>query len=439
MRRFVDCHTHLLLGGRTLTQLDLSKVSSRGEFEAAIAAEHARLPKSAWLEAHGWNEGRWGGERPTRDWLLGAGDRPVVAYRMDQHACVVNDAVRSLLRDAIAPAGGEIVLDDRGERTGLMLEQAAWQLVNPLVPAPSVESKRDSLRAACAHAASLGLEAVCSMEYLADAIEVFDPLRAELPIRIAITLLDRGDDFDPSKAFLVRHDDRLWVNGFKSFADGTLGSRTARMLENYSDDPGNRGMLVERALDGTLSEWARAVIDAGLSPSVHAIGDEALRVTLDAIEPVDPQRTTRFEHAQTIHPDDVPRLRGRLVSMQPLHRAFDREPARTRLGAHRMNRFFPFRALLDHGAILGFGSDWPIVDLDPRKGLEQATRPRGASAGGAAAPAADPAPEWCSLTNDEALAAYGTNAPRFLGAPSSMRAASNAGAAPSARAERSSS
>ncbi len=403
MERLVDCHAHLLLGGRTLAQLDLSTADGRPAFEAAIAAEHARLPRGRWLEAHGWDEGRWGGSAPTREWLRAAGDRPVVAWRMDQHACLVNDAVLSLLGDAAAPAGGEIVLDERGERTGLLREQAAWRLVQPLVPAPDAETKRAALRAACRRAAALGLEAVCSMEYLADALEVYEPLRRELPIRVALTLLDRGDDFDPALARRIRADDRLWVNGFKSFADGTLGSRTARMLEPYEDDPGNRGMLLERAADGTLREWARAVIDAGLSPSIHAIGDEALRVALDAVEPVDPQRVTRFEHAQTIHRDDRPRFRDRRVSMQPLHRAFDRAPALTRLGRHRMDRFFPFRDLLNHGAILGFGSDWPIVDLDPAKGIAEATAPQG-----------DPAGD--RLTHAEALAAYTTNARAFLGA-----------------------
>jgi len=408
MQSLIDCHTHLLLGGRTLTQVDLSRIESREAFEAAISEAHARLPRNHWLEAFGWDQERWGGALPTREWLRAAGDRPTVAYRMDQHACVVNDAVLALLRSEPCPAGGEIVFDERGEPTGLMREQAAWQLVNPRVPAPSVEQRQAFLRAACAHAASLGLGAVCSMESLDDVQQVYEPLRGELPIRVAVTLLDRGADFDPSLAFRIRHDERLWINGFKTFADGTLGSRTARMLEPYDDAPGHRGLLMERALDGSLRDWACAVIDAGLSPAIHAIGDEALRVALDAIEPVDRRRVTRFEHAQTVHPDDIPRLGGRLVSMQPLHRAYDREPARACLGERRMNRVFPFRALLDHGAILGFGSDWPIVDLDPAKGIAEATGERERER---------------TISRDEAIAAYATNAARFLGAPRCATAA----------------
>lgn len=455
MGRFIDCHAHLLLGGRTLTQLDLSGVSSREEFEAAIRAEHERLPAGQWLEAFGWDQGRWGGEMPSRQWLQAAGDRPVVAYRMDQHACVVNDAVLSMIGSRESPEGGEMAVDEHGESNGLMLEQAAWSLVNPLVPAPSVERRREMLRAACRLAASLGLGAVGTMEYYRDVVEVYEPLRAELPVRVAVTLLDRGDDFDPALAFRVRHDERLWINGFKSFADGTLGNRTARMLEPYEDSATkaggtattgrlesaggdrNRGVLMERALDGSLRDWAREVLQAGLSPSIHAIGDEALRVALDAVDPVDPHRRTRFEHCQTVHPDDIPRFRGRLVSMQPLHRAFDREPALRALGAWRMERFFPFRGFLEHGAILGFGSDWPIVSLDPQAGLREATTPRRRGARNCVSAevacehgfairesdarggdrAAGDGPEWHAISCEEALAAYTTDAERFLGTP----------------------
>jgi len=420
---FVDCHVHLLLGGLTLSQLDLSRVNDRESFERAIAERHAALPQGAWLQAHGWDHERWGGRLPDRLWLREAPDRPVVAYRMDQHACLVNDTVLGMIDLEACPPGGMVVRNAGGEPTGMLLEQAAWRLVNPIVPAPSVEEKQAALRAACAHAAALGISAVCSMEYFDDVERVYEPLRAELPIRVAITLLDRGDEFDVALARRITGDDRLWINGFKAFADGTLGSRTARMLEPYADDLGNRGMLVENAADGTLREWARAVIDAGLSPSIHAIGDEALRVALDAIEPIDAARVTRFEHCQTIHPDDVPRLRGRLVSMQPHHRTFDRAPAHARLGPSRMNRFFPFRALIEHGAVLGFGSDWPIVDIDPRQGMIEAQR--GADAAMALAdadgnPASAGSPRTpCAvgddrLTEREAIDGYTRTAWRFL-------------------------
>lgn len=342
---------------------------------------------------------------PDHSWLRCAGDRPVVAYRMDQHACVVNHPVLAMIEGAAVPDGGTIVRSDRGEPTGLLLEQAAWQLVNPIVPAPSVQERQNALRAACAHAASRGIVAVCSMEYAKDLREVFHPIRAELPIRVAITLLDRGDAFDPALAECVPSDDRLWVNGFKSFVDGTLGSRTARLLEPYADQPGERGMLMEEAARGTLREWAKTVIDAGFSPSMHAIGDEALRVALDAVEPIDPERIARFEHAQTIHPADLPRLRGRLVSMQPHHRTFDRHSVMARLGAGRLERFFPFRQAWDAGAMLGFGSDWPIVDLDPRKGMHEAIH----GAGGPGGAAGDE-----RLLEHEAMAAYTTQAWKLL-------------------------
>ncbi len=132
----IDGHLHLSLGAQTLAQLDLSGVRSRAEFESAISDRARTLAPGRWLRAFGWHEASWGGERPTREWLRGVGDVPCVAYRMDQHACLVNGPVLAMIAGEPCPAGGEIVLDARGEPTGLLLEQAAWRLVNPRLPEP---------------------------------------------------------------------------------------------------------------------------------------------------------------------------------------------------------------------------------------------------------------------------------------------------------------
>jgi predicted amidohydrolase YtcJ len=144
------------------------------------------------------------------------------------------------------------------------------------------------------------------------------------------------------------------------------------MLEDYDDDPGNRGLWVEVAREGTLAAWACGVAEAGLSPSVHAIGDAASRMLLDAIEGLPDSCRPRLEHVQQLAPEDIPRFRRRVASMQPLHRADDARYVTRRLGEGRLGGFFAFRELLDAGAVLAFGSDWPVVSVDPMLGIRAA-------------------------------------------------------------------
>ena len=183
------------------------------------------------------------------------------------------------------------------------------------------------------------------------------------------------------------------------------------MLEPYADQPdAGKGMLIELAEEGVLEPWIQAVHQHGYSPSMHAIGDRALRLALDAADtlPADARERVRFEHAQTIHPDDLPRMRGRFASMQPLHKASDAVTALERLGPGRMDRFFPFRTLLDAGARLAFGSDWPIVSCDPFEGIRAAVTGRDLE--GRVHRAEDTIPV------EAAIAAYTTEARACLGA-----------------------
>jgi predicted amidohydrolase YtcJ len=414
---FIDSHVHLLLGGLALDRLDLSGVRSRAEFESAIARTHASLPAGAWLLAGGWSQENWpGAELPDKSWLASAGDRPVVCYRMDEHAALVNDAVLArcdlnLAHDEPeARWGGRVVRDDDGVPTGLMLEAAAWQIVNPIMPAPDAGRKRAALRAAETHFHQYGVTTVGSMEYRRDLEGVLAPERDRLRLRCRVTLLDRRwpMTFDAGRDFPA--DDRLAVVGYKAFLDGTLGSRTARLIDPYDDDPGNRGMLVELAAEGHLHDWAQGVVAAGLSPSMHAIGDEAARLALDVTEAVRAtcaDARSRIEHAQQVHPVDLDRFAGVVASMQPLHKADDGRYATARLGERRLSGTFAFRRLLDAGAVLAFGSDWPIVSCDPMPGIRAAVT--GLTGDGT------PFLTDQNLTVEETLVAYTRNAAFALG------------------------
>ncbi len=375
----IDSHLHLELGGQSLLRLDLSNAGSRDELERAIATRHRDLPNGSWLIGGGWNEDSFS-ERvaPDATWLTACGNRPAVCWRMDQHACVVNATVLRILAShhdlSRDPPGGRILRDTHGQPTGLLQEAAAWQLLQPLVPSPTRDDRRRAVLAAHEHLAGLGLTSVGAMEYASIVRDAIEPQRSAFRTRMRVTLLDRDWPLDLSYATKFRNDDLLAVIGMKAFVDGTLGSRTARMLEDYTDDAGNRGLLVELAERGVLSDWVRLVRSAGLSPSMHAIGDEAARLALDALDASDGADAPwgRIEHAQTIEATDIPRFRGRFASMQPLHKAYDARSAQARLGPSRMRGFFPFLALKQVGARLAFGSDWPIVSADPIRGIAAA-------------------------------------------------------------------
>jgi len=397
---FVDAHLHLVMGGLGLGRLDLSNVASRPAFESAIAHAAAELDRrdptrSRWLEAWGWSAERWrrdGHGDPDRSWLAAAGDRPAIAWRMDQHACLLNAAALAIV-ERTHPGlpdlpGGTVIRDADGRPSGVLVEANAWRQAIPQVPPPDAMVRREATRAAAQHLVRHGIAAVGAMEYASELRTAVLPELGTIPIRIAATLLDREWPLDVELAAAVRREipaevrDRLRVIGFKAFADGTFGLRTARMLEPYADRPDTRGMLVELALGGHLEAWATAVRRAGLSPSIHAIGDEAFRLSLDAVEaaeraiPDGTRPAARIEHGQTVHPADLARLRGRVVSVQPAHRADDALVAERALGEHRLDRFFPLRSMHEAGAVLAFGSDWPVVPPDPIAAIRSAVTAR---------------------------------------------------------------
>ncbi len=398
----IDSHVHMLEGGLALRDLDLSGITSRDAFERAIARRHAELSPGQWLVGRGWSAENWPGHaEPDRSWLAAAGERPAVCYRMDLHALVANEAVLSQIDTGRDSPGGRIVRDAAGRPTGLLLERAAWDLVHPLVPAPSEADRQAALLAAQEQLLRHGVTGVGTMEYARSVRAVFEPLRERLRLRCRVILLDRGWPPDLALARGVRADDRLAVIGFKSFLDGTLGSRTARMFEDYCDDPGNRGLLLDHAAQGRLRDWAERVADAGLSPVLHAIGDEAIALALDAIVDLDDARP-RLEHVQHAGETDLPCFAGVIASMQPLHKADDCRYVERRLGAERLGGTFAFRELLDAEAILAFGSDWPVVSCDPLAGIRAAVT--GLTLDGVVFGAEQ------NLTVTEALAAYTSGA-----------------------------
>ncbi|MCH2133594.1 MAG: amidohydrolase [Phycisphaerales bacterium] len=376
----IDAHVHLLMGGESLRHVDLSRATSPAEFQEAIAEAHEAREPGEWLIASGWSESNWDSTTPPdKTWLACCGDRPVVCWRMDLHAALVNDAVLEKLAlpdDAtLASEGGRVVRDDAGGATGLLQEAAAWMYLIPRIPPLPPQQRAEALVAAQRHCLELGLVAVRSMEYTKDVREYYLPTRGPGGLRLSIVQLDRVLPLELEWMAEVPTDEWLRVTGCKSFVDGTFGSRTARMFEAFADGQDNRGMWTDHALEGRLAEWVDEVVAGQRSPVMHAIGDEAVYLALETVRDRHESCRATIEHAQIVTPrvmDLVAATPGIRLSMQPWHRATDAVYAQQALGSERTASMMPLASLAKAGARLSFGSDWPVVTVDPLAGMEAA-------------------------------------------------------------------
>ena len=384
----IDAHAHLMGLGQALMLADLSGARSIEEVVERLRAFARTAPADAWIQGWGWDQNRWPGQAfPTTAELDAAfPDRPVWLSRIDGHAGWANSAA---LRAAEAlpgarkldgqwqPEGGRIVRD--GARASGVLVDEAMGLVQRAVPAPTEALREEALRRALAAAVANGLTGVHDMGVSRENLALMRRFADEgrLPLRInAYADGDSGALADLCEHGLYRHDGgRLQMTGVKLFMDGALGSRGAALLADYSDDPGNRGLLVtDPAAFGAAVIRAR---DCGVQVATHAIGDRGNRIVLDTYEyalkgrGARPDHRWRVEHAQVLASEDIPRFAQlRLVaSMQPTHATSDMPWAEERLGAERLEGAYAWREFLDLGVPLALGSDFPVEQVDPRLGL----------------------------------------------------------------------
>jgi predicted amidohydrolase YtcJ len=408
---FIDSHVHFLDGGFGLGSVKLRDAASRAEFVRRIAEFARTAPAGAWILGGDWDHELWGGELPRRDWIDAVTpDRPVWVNRLDGHMSLANSAA---LRAAGVtprtpdPAGGTIVRGPGGEPTGI-LKDNAMDLVDKMVPEAPPAAKDQALDAAMRYAAAQGVTSVVHMGTWED-LEVFrrahDAGRMIARIHAAVPLAT-WQRLRDEVAARGRGDAWLAIGGLKGFVDGSLGSRTAAFEAPYADAPGNRGLLVNQPED--LYEWTAGADRSALQVIVHAIGDRAIHLQLDIFERVAREdgphdRRFRIEHAQHLTPADIPRFAalGVIASMQPYHAIDDGRWAEKAIGAERAKTTYAFRSLLDAGATLAFGSDWPVAPAVPLMGLYAALTRRTLD---------DRHPEgWVpsqKITLDEALAAY---------------------------------
>ena len=381
----MDNHTHFISGSQMLTQIDLLSVKSRQQLVETVAKGAARLKAGRWLEGFGWDEQRWGGELPDRSWIDPVTpNTPVSIARTDGHNIFVNTVALKLAgidRNTPDPAGGRIVRDSNGEPTGVLRDNA-MDLVTKVVPAWSDADLDAAVQIGIRNALSRGTTQVhgADMDWI-----TFDALRR------ARARGETGLRFYPSVwakhwqklADIIRREGRGddWVRWgiVKAMADGALGSRTAYMDKPFANDPTNSGLLIQPIAE--MQDWCEGADRAGLQVEVHAIGTKAVDLTLDMFAAIARKngprdRRSRIEHAQHINEGSIPRFRkqGVIASMQPYHAIDDGRWAAGPLGPDRINGSWAFRSLLDSGATLTFGSDWPVAPVDPLGGIEAAVR-----------------------------------------------------------------
>jgi predicted amidohydrolase YtcJ len=309
---------------------------------------------------------------------------------MDGHQALANSS--ALARAGITasgpkdPPGGEIERDPTtGEPTGI-LKESAMDLVRDHIPTPTTDQRYEALRRAMAHANSLGVTSVHDMCGPAD-LEAFRMADSDGAMTVRVTgYLSVSDwaSFADRVVDYPRQSDMFRLAGFKGFMDGSLGSRTAYMSQPYRDAtpdmPYPRGQLTAMAESPEAFRRLVQLADGkGVQIAVHAIGDEANHLLLDAYEAARQKSGRhnalhRIEHAQHLQVDDISRFAklGVVASMQPFHKADDGRYAEKALGAERLAGSYAFRQLLDAGALLCFGSDWPVVTLNPFEGIASA-------------------------------------------------------------------
>lgn len=400
-----DAHVHITWHGLAMQRVQLYNTQSLAEALERIAARAAELPPEGWLRGGGWSHADWGGQWPTRDDLdRVCPDRPAMLIRKDGHSIWVNSralAVAGIDDTTPDPPGGQIQRDQDGRATGILLE-SAQDIVRDVIAPPTPAERLDALRLALAEALRYGLTSlhIPPAPNSNDGREVLTDLqvlraRGELRLRCLAHLA--AHDLDAALALGLRSglgDRWLRIGGLKIFADGSLGSETADMLEPYegSQQTGIATIAVEE-----LNDIVQRANNAGISVAVHAIGDAANRKVLDAIERAqghsagDAQQhalalPNRIEHAQLLHPQDIVRFvaLGVIASMQPVHATSDMHMA-DRLWGVRCATAYPWRALKDVGVTLAFGSDAPVESLNPWLGIHAAItrqRPDGTPAGG---------------------------------------------------------
>jgi len=388
---FIDAHIHLLQTAYRAYYIDASGSASEDAVAEVVRQRASSIPKGQWILGGQWDKNVWSGTQfPTKASLdVAAPEHPVALWSKDGHVLWVNS--QALQRAGITaetpnPTNGAIVRDGEGEPTGILEEQEATELVYRVIDRRDPGLTRVLVQRALAELQRSGITTIHDIEEK-DAFQLFQELRDERALGVRVQMILPRKMLPEIRAMGLRTgfgDDMLRLGGIKIFADGTLGSQTAAMLESFEESPGNRGILA--IPEAVMKETVSAAAEMGVSIAIHAIGDRAARVALDAIELAQrhlansgtpsplPRLRYRLEHVQLIAPEDLERMRrlGVIASVQPFHAVADRDIAE-RYWGKRHRRAYAYRTMQEMGIPLALGSDAPVETFDPLRILYAAT------------------------------------------------------------------
>ncbi len=409
---FIDAHIHLLSAAYRAHYIDTANTASEDEAAALVRIRASSTPPGRWILGGQWDKNLWPGEHfPTKAALdAAAPDHPVALWSKDGHLLWVNSLAlqrAGIHAETPDPADGAILRNGSGEPIGILQEHAATNMVYSVIDnAADPALTRLLVQGMIKELQKSGITTIHDIEDM-DALQLFQQLRdeGELGVRVEM-ILPRKKLPEIREQGLQAHfvDDMVRLGGIKIFADGTLGSQTAAMLEGFEGNPTNHGILTlsEQEMNNTV----RTAAELGISIAIHAIGDRAAHVALNAIEKAqqqladhnDPTRDLsalryRLEHVQLITPEDLQRMRrlGVVASVQPYHAVADRDIAE-RYWGKRHRRAYAYRTMQQMGIPLALGSDAPVEVFDPLRILYAATMRR-----------ADTTPHRPSWLPDQAL------------------------------------
>ncbi|MEP6642901.1 MAG: amidohydrolase [Acidobacteriaceae bacterium] len=389
---FTDCHIHFMDGSLGLTQVDLNDSKSVAEIQKRVKDYATANPDKKWILGMGWTYPTFGPSAlPDKKFLDEVvPDRPVYLQAFDGHSSWANStalALAGITRETPDPPNGTIVRDQKGEATGA-LKEVAGDLVAKFAPKPTHDERLTALRLGMHEANKVGLVRVHSAGQDFEWLDLYNELRQQqqLSLRFYVAYFLDPPELTPDaieKIERARHtysDD--WISGgvVKTMLDGVVEAHTAAMLEPYSDDPKQTGKLF---WDAAKYQQAITELDRrGLQIFTHAIGDKAVRLALDAYQQAQEKNHTRdlrprIEHIETISAQDIPRFgkQGVIASFQPLHAYPDDDTVgiwARNVGEERAKRAWVWHSIETTGGVLAFGSDWPVVTLNPWYGLQNA-------------------------------------------------------------------
>ena len=382
----IDSHTHVFGLGTTLDRISLVDIETEEEAVALVAERAKSVPQGEWIVGWGWDEGAWGNRYPDKALLsVAVPDHPVFLDSLHGFAAWANQKAldeAGITAATNVPVGGEVRLGNDGEPNGLFFNRATV-LLDEAIPEPSREIYTRRLLQGLNRMAEDGYVAIHDAGLGSLEMSILEELEEEngLPIRVYAMLSLRDEPL--IKKWLTRGPDQdsdsmLVTRSVKAYYDGALGSRGARLLYDYADMPGHRG--VSGGDYGFNEALATEAMQAGFQIGIHAIGDAGNREALNMLErafgedPSTAKNRHRIEHAQVIHPDDLPRLGqlGIIASMEPPHAMEDKTWAEERLGQERMQGAYAWRSLRETNAVLTFNADNPASDHSIFYGLHSA-------------------------------------------------------------------